>query len=100
MFTDPSPKFPFFQFIMMVIFILIVVLSVLAGIEEGDRKEYIRNSVKVGLEFKESKFVEMVEDNTEWTKYRAGYGLIKFKAVFFTVKNDTIVSVWTGYGLP
>lgn len=76
-----------------------IVLSIFAGKEEGNKKEYIRDNIKVGLEFKGNKLASMTEQNIEWTKYKISYGLF-VKAVYFTVKNDTIVSVWTGYGLP
>lgn len=87
--------------IVVVLFIVaMIVLSIMAGIEESNKMDYIREYIKVGLEFKGSKFATMTEQNTEWTKYKVSYGLMTIKKVFFTVKNDTIVSVWTGYGLP
>ena len=84
-----------------VILAAMIALLILVGVDESDKQDYIKTNINVGQEFifESSEYTTMVEQTTEWKKYKIAYGgLVKF--IFFTVKNDTIVSVWTGYSLP
>ena len=85
-----------------VILVATIALLILVGVDESDKQDYIKANINVGQEFifEGSKYTTMVEQTTEWKKYKIAYGGLLFKVVFFTIKNDTIVSVWTGYSLP
>ena len=82
--------------------LLIILLITAAVLDDGYRDIYIRKNINVGQEFifEDSKYARKIEQNIESAEYKIGIGPFSVKGIYFIVKNDTIVSVRSGYGLP
>lgn len=77
----------------------LIFLIIAAGLEEGSKQDYIKENINVGQQFifEESEYTRMTEQTTELERYKIPVGFLE--AIYFTVKNDTIVNVRRGCGL-
>lgn len=81
--------------------LLMVLLIIGAVLDDEYRDIYIKKNINVGQEFifEDSEYAKKIEQNTESAEYKIGIGPFGLKGIYFIVKNDTIVSVRSDYGL-
>lgn len=81
--------------------VMVFILGIiLLAISEDDKGIYIKENIKIGKVFRESKYAEPVRLTREYQEYKISSGPLGLKPVKFIVRNDTIIEVWRDYSLP